>query len=171
MKKTAFILLLFSLYIYTNSTPLFAQVVSSNILIERAKEYDGQEVEFEGEVVGEVMKRGDFNWINVYDNFNAVGIWAKVIETNQIKFSGDYAHKGDTVLIKGIFHRACSEHGGDLDIHATRISKIREGRPIAHALPKEKSDAVTILLFLLLAVTILVLISQNKRKKHAQPHL
>jgi hypothetical protein len=40
---------------------------------------------------------------------------------------GDYRHQGDIVRISGVFHAACPEHGGDMDIHATDLSVVRAG--------------------------------------------
>lgn len=167
VKKISLISLLLWLNLHL-ITSAFAQIIPSNILIEQAKEYDGKEVEFYGEVVGEPMKRGDFVWINVFDNFNAVGIWVKANEADIIKFAGDYHNQGDAILVKGVFHRACPQHGGDLDIHAISIDKIREGYPIAHFVPQEKNKSARTLLILLLAVTIIVLTGEKRKKRYDQ---
>ena len=52
-----------------------AGLVDSSILIEHAKSYDYQTVTFEGEVIGDIMVRDDYAWINVSDGSNAIGIW------------------------------------------------------------------------------------------------
>ena len=169
MKKITFILLFFSVQLII--TPLLAQPIPSYILIEQAKEYDGREIEFRGEVIGEVMKRGDFAWVNVSDNFKALGVWITAEEANQINFSGDYHYRGDIILIQGVFHRSCPAHTGELDIHATRITKIRDGYEITHYFPKEKSSTVITLLLVLLLVSIMALINQKKRRNYgSRPH-
>jgi hypothetical protein len=101
--------------------------VSSNELIDKAKDYDQKEVIFTGEVIGDVMKRGQYGWINVSDDSNAIGVWITFEDTKKIKYTGQYKYKGDMVKIDGIFNRACPEHGGDLDIHARSIEIINEG--------------------------------------------
>lgn len=166
LKRIAFSLLLVFAICALPSPLCLAQVVSSNVLIEEAKKYDGQEIEFSGEVVGEAMKRGEFSWVNVYDNFNAIGIWLKADKANLIEFFGDYNHKGDTILIKGIFHRACPEHGGDLDMHAISLAKITGGYLKPHRLPKEKIDAAAGLLIILLITAIIAAIRQKRKGKH-----
>ncbi len=101
--------------------------ISSNELIENAIKYDKQIVIYSGEVIGDIMKRGDGAWINVSDGNNAIGIWLPYSETKIIKYTGQYSYIGDTVKIEGIFNKACPEHGGDLDIHFKKIEVLKEG--------------------------------------------
>ncbi|MCM8782032.1 MAG: hypothetical protein NC828_03165, partial [Candidatus Omnitrophica bacterium] len=106
----------------------FAKPISSAELIERAKEYNNQIVEYQGEVVGDVMVRTDYAWVNLHDGKNAIGIWGRRdLITHLVKNKGGYNYKGDILLVRGIFHRACPQHGGDLDIHLDSITKIKDG--------------------------------------------
>lgn len=132
----------------------YAQPVSSQELINNAKKYDGKAVTYEGEVIGDIMKRGEYAWVNVNDAKAAIGIWLESSLTKDILFTGSYKSSGDWVEISGVFNRACLEHGGDLDIHATAIRKIKDGRIIAERLNKQKQN----LIFVLLGVLCLVLI-------------
>ncbi|MBM3706185.1 MAG: DNA-binding protein [Actinobacteria bacterium] len=104
--------------------------VTSSELINNAKEYDKKEVIYSGEVIGDIMKRDEHAWINISDGSNAIGVWIPFEETEKIGFTGQYKYKGDIVKITGIFNRACSEHGGDLDIHAKSIEIIERGYEI-----------------------------------------
>lgn len=127
---------------------------SSKALIENAKLLDGKKVTYRGEAVTAIMKRGDHAWVNVNDGDNAIGIWCKGSILETVKFLGDYKHSGDILEVEGMFNRACSAHGGELDIHANRVKVLKTGFSI-----KEKVDlgktGLTIFLFLLtLAVTI-----------------
>ena len=101
--------------------------ISSDELIEKAKDYDGKFVTYSGEVIGDIMRRGDNAWINVSDGKNAIGIWLPFDETKKIKYTGKYQYKGDMVKVEGIFNRACSKHGGDLDIHSQKFEVIKKG--------------------------------------------
>lgn len=146
--------IVFSLPFLLN-VPCFAQPINSNELIENAKQYDGKIVIYEGEVIGEVMARAGFMWVNINDGNNAVGIWAHKDLTKEISYTGTYKAKGDWVEAIGVFHRACPEHGGDLDIHAQSIRKINPGRQIKERLNIEKRNFSFILLGILLIVWIL----------------
>jgi len=136
------------------------EAVVSSELINNARQYDGKIVIYKGEVIGDVMIRGEFAWINVSDGINTIGIWSKKDLVKDILYTGKYKSKGDIIEVKGVFHRACLEHGGDLDIHAEELRKIDNG--IA---TEEKTDiAKRNKAFLLLLITALVIIlSQLKR--------
>jgi hypothetical protein len=113
--------------------PCHAQDISSAELIKDAKQYDGKSVTYRGEVVGDIMIRGEHSWLSVNDGPNAIGVWINKELIKNIQYIGDYRTKGDMVEIVGIFKRSCPEHGGDLDIHAQSINKIGSGSKISHA--------------------------------------
>ena len=112
---------------FTTYNYCYAQVVSSSELIENAGEYDGKEVVYEGEVIGEVMQRRDGVWVNINDGENSIGVWMSWELAAVIKHKGSYKAKGDIIQVRGIFNRACAQHGGDLDIHASSLCKIKSG--------------------------------------------
>lgn len=135
----------------------FAQGISSSELINNAKLYDGKVVTFKGEVIGEVMPRGDFAWVNVHDGTNALGIWVPLTLAKGILYTGSYKAKGDVIEVSGIFNRACFEHGGDLDIHAQTLRKIAQGRSVQERLNPSKANQALILLGVLILIWILTL--------------
>ncbi|MFH1542839.1 MAG: hypothetical protein ABIE84_07125, partial [bacterium] len=106
--------------------------LSGNDLIDKAKTYDGMTVEFVGEVVGDIMPRQEHVWLNVNDGQRAIGVWAAAKTVEKVKFAGDYTHTGDQLKIIGKFNRACSIHGGDLDIHAESITILKAGYKVEH---------------------------------------
>ena len=101
--------------------------VTSDDLINNAKDYDKKEVVYSGEVIGDIMVRGENAWVNISDGKNAIGIWMTTVDAKEIKYTGKYGFTGDTVKLTGIFYRACPKHGGDLDIHASKIEIIKQG--------------------------------------------
>jgi hypothetical protein len=113
-------------------TALASDAAGSNDLIDNAAEYDGQEIVYTGEVIGDIMNRGEYTWLNVSDGNNAIGIWVKSSAIGDIKVAGRYDAHGDTVRITGIFHRACADHGGDFDIHAEQIELVEKGYAVSH---------------------------------------
>ena len=139
--------------------------VSSTELIERAKELDGQEVLYEGELIGEVMTRGEHSWLNLNDGQNAIGVWAGNHFLNLISFAGDYTHKGDWLQVRGVFSRACQAHGADLDIHAQSINLIRRGRIVRHQVVPFKLRQAIILSGVFLCLLIGQLLSRKLKKK------
>ena len=109
-----------------------------NSLIENAKKLDGQKVTVQGEAIGERMDRGDYSWVNINDGTNAIGIWLSKNDAEKITYYGDYKHKGDTVKITGIFHRACIEHGGEADLHNNYIEIVEKGHFVEKQISPEK---------------------------------
>jgi hypothetical protein len=143
--------------------PLFcyAQAVSSQELISRAKEYDGRVVAYEGEVIGEVMPRGAFAWVNINDGKNAIGCWMQLDLARAIQHAGSYKAKGDWIEASGIFNRACPEHGGDLDIHVRALRTVYSGRQFSeHAHPGKQNLA----LILLGAICLILMLRRFKIK-------
>lgn len=148
------------------SAVCFAQpAVSSVELIEKAKELDGQEVVYEGEVIGEVMTRGEYSWVNLNDGLNAVGVWMGNNSLSLIYFAGDYKSRGDWLQVRGVFNRACRLHGGDLDIHAEEVVKLRSGRLVKHRLVPEKKRIVLILAGVCVCLLIGQLLSRKLKTK------
>jgi len=104
-----------------------AGIVGSADLIEKASSFDGKTVTYGGEVVGDILYRGDNAWIGISDGANTVSVYIPAGEAKNISYVGGYRVVGDTVQITGVFHRACTEHGGDLDIHADAVNIVRAG--------------------------------------------
>ena len=129
----------------------YAQTSTSLDLLNNAKQYDGKTVNYKGEVIGDVMIRGDFAWLHVNDGTIAIGIWVPKAMAQDICYAGNYRNKGDIVEVSGMFHRSCLEHGGDLDIHASEIKKIISGSLAFQPISRKKTylGAYSLILVLL----------------------
>ena len=135
--------------------------VTSNDLINNAGDFDGEEIIYTGEVIGDILSRGEYSWINVSDGSNAIGVWVQSEDISAVDMLGGYTTHGDTVRITGVFNRACPEHGGDMDIHAASIEIIQEGHKVSHHVAVWK--VITGPILLAGAVICLVLIRKKKR--------
>lgn len=111
-------------------------------LINQAKQLDGQTVLIKGEVIGNIMPRGDFAWFNIEDSSGAIGVWAPSGLTKIIQYAGNYKTKGDIIEIEGTFVRADPELLGETGIRARRISLVKQGEPIDHPVNMVKAEAV-----------------------------
>ena len=138
--------------------------VTSTALIERASVLDGQQVVYTGEVIGDVLPRGDHAWVNVSDGVNAIGVWLDASQFQQITMPGRYGQTGDRLAITAVFHRACPEHGGDLDLHAVQIEVIARG----HDTPATVSGTLALgaVLFAALDGVLLVLWLRKRKIRH-----
>ena len=121
-------------------------VASSTRLVETPKEFDGVEIDFAGEAIGEAMRRGDMAWLHINDDpyylrnveegaqlggYNTgMAVWIPARLADRVTNFGDYATQGDVVEVTGVFNAACGEHGGDMDIHATDLEILSVGHPV-----------------------------------------
>lgn len=139
------LLLIFTVMISAPS--MAAGLTSSTELIENHKSYNGQTITFEGEAIGDIMIRGDWAWIHLNDDpygknrshelagYNSgMAVWLTADEAKKISALGNYNNWGDLIGVVGTFNAACSEHGGDMDIHASSLMIINRGESIERPL-------------------------------------
>lgn len=156
-------LLVVVLTILTNTNQIEAlspQAVDGASLIENAKSLDGQNVTFQGEVIGDIMQRQDHYWINVSDNGTAIGVWITAEQRQAIQLCGQYGIEGDQVQITGLFFQACSEHGGDLDLHAISLVKVNSGRILPQQLDLTRL-VIAVALFIIAGICLIILIRKS----------
>ncbi|HHW13523.1 MAG TPA: hypothetical protein GXX28_01145 [Firmicutes bacterium] len=128
--------------------------ISSSQLIEEPAWWDGQTITYRGEVIGDIMRRGRSAVVNVNDGTYALGVWLPARMASEIEFVGRYGVKGDTVLVRGVYHRACPEHGGDPDLHAEWLEVVASGGPQTE--PFHRREALTAAFFLALGLALTV---------------
>jgi hypothetical protein len=143
----------------------YAQPISSAELINNAKDYDNKSVVYQGEVIGEVMARGEYAWINLNDGKNALGIWLKKDLAKTIANAGSYKTIGDVVEVAGVFHRSCLDHGGDLDIHAESLSQIKGGYRVAEKLSGRRKKIAYGLGTILIILWISSILAKPRKQK------
>ncbi len=147
----------------TNETPPGVEVNSAS-LVENANVWNGRTVTFTGEAIGESMIREKMAWVHLNDdaymqkNIEEGGkfegynsghaIWMPADMAQRILTFGDYKHKGDIIKVTGTFNAACTEHGGDMDIHASSLQAVKPGRHVEHR-PDNKRIVLAAGLFLL----------------------
>lgn len=113
--------------------------------IDKGKEYDDKIILIEGEAIGELLERGENSFVNINDGTSAMGIYLKTSQGEKIEYYGDYHNIGDTVKVEGVFHRACKEHGGDMDVHSNKFQVISKGYKVIHEIASWKLIAIGIL--------------------------
>lgn len=140
---------------------LQTSIVSINDLIKNSHKFDNQTITIKAEVILEVLERGDYAWINVNDGSNAIGVYLPIEMVKELDVFGDYDHKGDVVLIEGLFSRNCDEHGGEIDIHATKLTIVEEGYVVKHDLSTWKFVGA----FISFSLSIIALIVYRRTRK------
>jgi hypothetical protein len=137
---------------------------STEILAEAAGN-DGKTIVYTGEIIGDVMRRENGTWINVSDGSNALGIFiSDNLQVSGLQVSdlqaGTYRQSGDRVQITGIFHRACPDHGGDIDIHATSLTLVSKSQETPHDI-RLVMAAVAMLLLLPVIALLRIILKRN----------
>lgn len=166
MQKKALLIIIALLLLAVPTVALAESAgVNSGDLIDHAKDYDNKSVVYEGEVLGDILYRADHAWLAVSDGSNTIGVYVTADEAKQISIVGGYGKHGDAIRVEGIFHRACAEHGGDLDIHASTITVLRVGGSVQMPL----SRLVTILAIALPLPAALLLLLVWKRRATSPP--
>lgn len=122
-----YLVLFFIAIISGHASLSWAKTFSADTLINESNQLDGKSVDFQGEVIGDIMRHDKYCWINVNDGTQAIGVYCTAEMTRSIKFVGDYKHTGDIIKVRGKFHKACQQHGGELDIHAQQVRIIKTG--------------------------------------------
>ncbi|MDO8879675.1 MAG: hypothetical protein Q7W44_02580 [Coriobacteriia bacterium] len=137
-----------------------AAPVASGELIEHPEAWDGETITFTGEAIGESMVRGSEAWLHVnddayadasiasgaapvgYNSGHAVVAPPEIAEV--VRVFGDHRHQGDLIEVTGVFNAACSQHGGDMDVHAHAIRIVRPGAETPETLDRGRLIALAL---------------------------
>lgn len=149
--------------------------VSSTLLYECPRLYDGRVVTYTGEVVGAVLRRGDSAWVQLNDDAYAtslgplashgvaagansgIGVRIPIGAAERITNVAGYERQGDVLTVRGVYHRADPTDGGgtvlvasevlDMEGGGYRAANRHPGRRIAAALLLPPTLVVVVLAF------------------------
>lgn len=134
--RKLFITALLLIVVLVPSGRLIATVYTPTDLINNALKLDKQEIELQGEVVGEIIERDNGKcWINIYDGSGAIGVYINLEEAKKIGIFGTHKYKGDIVAIKGKLYANDESTGGELDVQGKSLRVVTPGHPILHPIP------------------------------------
>lgn len=131
-------------------------------LIEEANSIDHREVMVKGEVIGDVMNRGAYTWINIEDKSGQMGLWVPRELADKVEHAGDYHYRGDVIEVSGEFRRADTALGGEMVIYVNVLTIAERGFKIEHFESNKKKET---LLLLILCVTVIILLSHLRYKR------
>lgn len=154
-KKISRLVVLAILFTTIFTTNVIGKEYSINDLIENGKNFDKKNISINGEAIGEALTRGDYTWININDSTNAIGVYMRTSDAKNVVNYGGFNKIGDTLQVKGVFNRACKEHGGDMDIHAKSVDIIRKGNNVVNKIYSNKIEILILSTAILLALTIM----------------
>ena len=155
MKEKTFIILILLFSLCSSLKAEDVREISIGQLIKMAKEFDGKTVIIKGEVIGDIMPRGNWAWLNIEDKEGTVGVWLPKTMTSIISFKGDYKHKGDLIAVEGKFQRADSELNGELCVRAQRIEVLQRGEKALRLFRPERIKTALWLSFLVFGLGVM----------------
>lgn len=113
-------------------------MVTGSELIAKPQLYEDRLVSVTGEVIGEVMKRGELSWINLKNGDAVIGVLVPTSMIPSISYAGNYHYRGDTIEVVGIFRHSDPGVGGEFSIRADRVAIIESGYRTEHELSPTK---------------------------------
>jgi hypothetical protein len=97
-------------------------------LTNAGRQLDGQDVTFQGEVVGDILNaEKGYRWLMLQDGGATISVLVAEHEVAKVTHLGRYGQIGTRLEITGEFQVDCPEHDGLTDVHANRVTVIDEG--------------------------------------------
>jgi hypothetical protein len=97
-------------------------------LTNAGQQLDGQDVTFQGEVVGDILNaEKGYKWLMLQDGGATISVLVAEHEVAKVTHLGRYGQVGTKLEISGEFQVDCSDHDGLTDVHANRVTVIDEG--------------------------------------------
>ena len=91
-------------------------------LLSAGQRQDGNDVVFTGEATGSPIIADEGHvWVNMKNSGAMIGVYMSNELAEQITHYARYEHTGDTITVRGVYHLACAEHNGELEVHADQI--------------------------------------------------
>jgi hypothetical protein len=135
----------------------FCADISIEDLVNEPGLYDGKALSVTGELIGDIMPRQEHAWVNVRDSSGyLIGAWLLKSELKDIGRTGSFDQKGDTVTVRGIFHRKCPIHYGELDLHVKTLDIVSRGHALDYPISIYKIKAIVALGAVALCLSILI---------------
>ena len=142
-------------------------VTRVGVLVSVNRALDDNQVSFEGEAVGDIVRANDgYMWVNVMGAAKSViGVYVTNEQAKLISQTGDYHTKGTSLKVTGTYHIACPEHQGELDVHASNIEVIASGGTTTHRISSTRSQAALVFCSAAGVILIIYLLTRSYLKK------
>ncbi len=143
----------------------YAENASLGDILASPEEFSGQEVQIEGEVIGEALNDAGGIWLNISTGPQQIGVFSADKEkVEEITYWGSYSATGDQVRIKGIFYKECLAHQIS-DVHLGSLEIIREGYRNEYPISPQKQQLAKMLSIICLTIAFIYLIKLKYGKR------
>ncbi|NQT28485.1 MAG: hypothetical protein HQ570_02690 [Candidatus Omnitrophica bacterium] len=159
-------LFIFCLLLAVSATSIaWAENDSLEDIFTSPKEFSEQQVQIEGEVIGEALRDAQGVWINISSGSSQIGVFSSdksIIE--RIAHWGSYEETGDQLRITGIFYKECPDHQIS-DLHLASLEILREGYRNEYPISPQKQQLAKIFSMICLAIALVYLIRLKYGKR------
>ena len=143
----------------------YAENTSLEDLFASPEEFSRQEVQIEGEVIGEALNDPQGIWLNVSTGTQQIGVFSASKEkVEEITYWGSYSATGDRVRVKGIFYKECPDHQIS-DLHLGSLEIVQEGYKNEYKISRQKQQLAKILSIICLIIAFIYLIKLKYGKR------
>jgi hypothetical protein len=127
-RAVAFLFVAFAL-LTAQSHPALAEPDTTIVgLTNAGRQLEGQDVTFQGEVVGDILNaEKGYKWLMLQDGGATISVLVAEHEVAKVAHLGRYGQVGTRLEITGEFQVDCPDHDGLTDVHANRVVVIDEG--------------------------------------------
>lgn len=139
------------------------------VLVAANQALDNTDVRFEGEVIGEpVDAADDMVWVAVANaSGQSISVLLSADDAQAITSYGSHTMTGSTVEVTGTYHVACSEHQGELEVHASSIEVLDAGGEVTHSVSMRMFVTAAVLCGIGLALVLLYLALRHRADRRA----
>jgi hypothetical protein len=100
-------------------------------LVNAGASFDGQEVIFTGEAIGDIINAGEgYRWLTLEDDGASISVYVSAEDAASVSHLGRHNQLGTTLLVRGIFELDCEKHDGLVDVHASEVIVLDPGADI-----------------------------------------
>jgi hypothetical protein len=165
------------------TVPPPGELVTSNDLLDCPDRYHGEEVAYEGEVVGAVLRRDDGAWVQLNDDVYAaldvpvaahrdyqggnagVGVLIPLHLADEVVRVGGPRQQGDILAISGVFHRIDPVHQEAAVILASDGHITHRGRPIVDPVLPDRAVVAALLGIAATAIAVAERVIARRRRR------
>jgi len=157
---------IFCLLLIVSAIPFaYAENISLEDVFASPEEFSEQEIQIEGEVIGEALNDAGGIWLNVSTGSQQIGVFsADKGMAEEITYWGSYSATGDQVRVKGIFYKECPDHQIS-DMHLGSLEVIRRGYRNEYKIFPRKQKLAKILSIICLTIAFIYFIKLKYGKR------
>jgi len=137
----------------------YSQAVES--ILKHKDFFDRKSVSVEREVVGDIIKRGDYSIVNLKDGSFFIGLVLTPEQVHSLEFTRTSQSRGDLVKAEGIFYKECPELSGESIISVKDLVVVKFGERFRKGQYPFRTKVLVYLMVLTVILTSTLLVQRK----------